>query len=76
MLNYDFLERIEGFKVRAIDEISKKETIKSQDYEKRNLSKSYRLSAKQNFEIIKISNALSQGKSVSVNLITGVLEDS
>lgn len=76
LLNYDFLERIEGFKVRAIDEISKKETIKSQDYEKRNLSKSYRLSAKQNFEIIKISNTLSQGKSVSVNLITGVLEDS
>ncbi|MCQ2907046.1 hypothetical protein JT124_04875 [Helicobacter pylori] len=32
------------------------------------------MSAKQNLEIIKISNALSQGKSVSVGLIASVLE--
>lgn len=50
-----------------------KETIKSRDYERRNLSKTYRLSAKQNLEIIKISNALAQGKSVSVGFIASVL---
>ncbi|WQZ12094.1 hypothetical protein KVL10_04740 [Helicobacter pylori] len=32
------------------------------------------MSAKQNLEIIKISNALSQGKSVSVSLIASMLE--
>ncbi|MCQ2632761.1 hypothetical protein JT236_05555 [Helicobacter pylori] len=32
------------------------------------------MSAKQNLEIIKISNALSQGKSVSVGLVASVLE--
>ncbi|MCQ2927784.1 hypothetical protein JT231_05305 [Helicobacter pylori] len=32
------------------------------------------MSTKQNLEIIKISNALSQGKSVSVGLIASVLE--
>lgn len=52
-------------KVFTIDEVSgwEKEAIKSRDYERRNLSKTYRLSAKQNLEIIKISNALAQGKS-------------
>ncbi|CAJ99438.1 Uncharacterised protein [Helicobacter acinonychis] len=47
-------------KVFTIDEVSEweKETMKSRDYERRNLSKNYRLSVKQNLEIIKISNAL------------------
>ncbi|EMH29644.1 hypothetical protein HMPREF1421_00486 [Helicobacter pylori GAM265BSii] len=36
------------------------------------MSKTYRLSAKQNLEIIKISNALAQGKSVSVGFIASV----
>ncbi|MGN8443535.1 hypothetical protein ACR9LG_04185 [Helicobacter pylori] len=61
-------------KVFTIDEVSgwEKETIKSRDYERRNLSKTYRLSAKQNLEIIKISNALAQGKS---DLIASVLNN-
>ncbi|MGN8436465.1 hypothetical protein ACR9K7_06610, partial [Helicobacter pylori] len=61
----------------TIDEMSgwEKEAIKSRDHERRNLSKTYRLSAKQNLEIIKISNALAQGKSVSVGLIAGVLNN-
>ncbi|EMJ45051.1 hypothetical protein HMPREF1434_00142 [Helicobacter pylori GAMchJs124i] len=64
-------------KVFTIDEVSgwEKEAIKSRDYERRNLSKTYRLSAKQNLEIIKISNALAQGKSVSVGLIASVLNN-
>ncbi|NHA58133.1 hypothetical protein [Helicobacter pylori] len=64
-------------KVFTIDEVSgwEKETIKSRDYERRNLSKTYRLIAKQNLEIIKISNALAQGKSVSVGLIASVLNN-
>ncbi|EMG95976.1 hypothetical protein HMPREF1399_00056 [Helicobacter pylori GAM118Bi] len=33
------------------------------------------MSAKQNLEIIKISNALTQGKSVSVGLIASVLNN-
>ncbi len=64
-------------KVFTIDEVSgwEKEAIKSRDYERRNLSKTYRLSAKQNLEIIKISNALAQGKSVSVGFIASVLNN-
>ncbi|WRB06905.1 hypothetical protein KVL72_04940 [Helicobacter pylori] len=64
-------------KVFTIDEMSgwEKEAIKSRDYERRNLSKTYRLSAKQNLEIIKISNALAQGKSMSVGLIASVLNN-
>ncbi|GAA8665403.1 hypothetical protein HpDR79_10500 [Helicobacter pylori] len=64
-------------KVFTIDEVNgwEKETIKSRDYERQNLSKTYRLSAKQNLEIIKISNALAQGKSVSVGLIASVLNN-
>ncbi|MGL2817136.1 hypothetical protein ACQJ95_06685, partial [Helicobacter pylori] len=64
-------------KVFTIDEVNEweKETIKSRDYERRNLSKTYRLSAKQNLEIIKISNALAQGKSVSVGFIASVLNN-
>ncbi|GAA7516965.1 hypothetical protein ckin8_08160 [Helicobacter pylori] len=61
-------------KVFTIDEVNEweKEAIKSRDYERRNLSKTYRLSAKQNLEIIKISNALAQGKS---DLIASVLNN-
>ncbi len=64
-------------KVFTIDEVNEweKETIKSRDYERRNLSKTYRLSAKQNLKIIKISNALAQGKSVSVGFIASVLNN-
>ncbi|EJC01365.1 hypothetical protein HPHPP4D_1591 [Helicobacter pylori Hp P-4d] len=64
-------------KVFTIDEVSgwEKEAIKSRDYERRNLSKTYRLSAKQNLEIIRISNALAQGKSMSVGLIASVLNN-
>ncbi|GAA8587760.1 hypothetical protein HpDR63_11600 [Helicobacter pylori] len=64
-------------KVFTIDEVNEweKETIKSRDYKGRNLSKGYRLSVKQNLEIIKISNALAQGKSVSVGFIASVLNN-
>ncbi|GAA8405574.1 hypothetical protein HpDR45_10350 [Helicobacter pylori] len=42
-------------KVFTIDEMSgwEKEAIKSRDYERRNLSKTYRLSAKQNLKSLK-----------------------